>query len=320
MVEFTAIESPRGFAVALAACPNYDAPSVERGVAAVLDAAGITLSRGVRVLVKPNLLLPKPLACTNPEVVAALCAWLLDNGARVSVADSPGFGRAASVARRIGMAEALGRLGLTVVSLDRAATVRLRLPQGEASVRISRHALESDVVFSVPRVKAHSQMLLSLAVKNCFGCVVGLDKALAHARQGRDRALFADCLAAIWAALPTVFALADGVVGMHVTGPGRGKPFALGCLGASRSAVALDEALCAVLGIAPDATPLGRALERRQAEGCAAAGWRNSYPLLAPQDFDAAGFELPRTLAHTSFAPARLVKSSIRRLWAALKP
>ena len=115
-------------------------------------------------------------------------------------------------------------------------------------------------------------------------------------------------------------ALADGVRAMHVTGPSRGRPFALGLIGASPSAVALDEALCAVLGLEPGRTPLGAALERRKAEGCATAGWRAEYPLLRPGDFDARGFELPRELAHTSFHPARFVKSCIRRLWAACKP
>ena len=115
-------------------------------------------------------------------------------------------------------------------------------------------------------------------------------------------------------------ALADGVRAMHVTGPSRGKPFALGLIGASPSAVALDEALCAVLGLAPDATPLGAALERRKAEGCGAAGWRAAYVLQRPEDFNARDFELPRELAHTSFHPARFVKSCVRRLWAACKP
>lgn len=312
----------RGLPVALLSCPDYAAPRLRQAVFQVLESAGPRVGAGLRVLVKPNLLTARSLACAAPEVTAAACAWLLERGARVEVADSPGFGRAEDVARKIGLEAALRPLKLQVRALDRPVPVRLPEAPGRRGARfmVARRALECDLVLSVPRVKAHSQMLLTLAVKNCFGCVSGLRKAFVHAREGRDPGCFADCLAALWAALPPVAALADGVRAMHVTGPSRGRPFALGLIGASPSAVALDEALCAVLGLAPVQTPLGAALERRMAEGCATAGWRAEYPLLRPCDFDARGFELPRELAHTSFHPARFVKSCVRRLWAACKP
>ena len=182
---------------------------------------------------------------------------------------------------------------------------------------MARVALESDVIFSLPRVKAHSQMRLTLAVKNLFGCVCGLRKALIHTRQGQDPDFFADCIAALWAGLPPVAAVADGLTAMHVTGPSKGQPFPLGLLGASPSAVALDEALCSVLGLPLAGTPLGAALERRDAAGCRRAGWRHDYVLARPEDFDSTGFLLPDELMHTSFRPWRLFKSCLRRLWLA---
>lgn len=301
--------------VALLHCPDYAAPDLGRIAAQALEAGEVRVSAGARVLVKPNLVTAQALACTDPRVVAAACAWLLDQGARVQVADSPGFGSAASVARAVGLAQELKALGLAVGSLDRP--VPLRLDTG-ACFKVARQALECDLILSVPRVKAHGQMLVTLAVKNLFGCVSGLRKALIHAREGRQPSYFADCLAALWAALPPVAGLADGVRAMHVTGPSRGRPFALRLMGASASAVALDRALCAVLGLEFGDTPLGAALERRTAAGSAAAGSAVVYPLLQPGGFDARGFELPVELAHTSFQPARCVKSCARRIWARL--
>ena len=227
----------------------------------------------------------------------------------------------------MGLEAALKPLGLHVRQLDDPVPVTLPLPAGRTPHHsrpprfgVARLALESDALLSLPRVKAHSQMLLTLAVKNCFGCVCGLRKAVVHAREGRDPDFFADCLAALWAALPPVAALADGVRAMHVTGPGKGDPFALNLLGACADAPALDEALYAVLGRAPHTVPLGAALIRRQAPGTAAAGCAPVYPLLRPQDFDATGFVLPARLAHTSFHPARLVKSCARRICAVFHP
>ena len=304
--------------VALWRCAGYDAAQVRESVARVLDTSGLAVGRGMRVLVKPNLLMPKPLACTSPQVVAAACAWLLERGARVEVADSPGFGRAAAVARAIGLTESLRPLGLAVAAPDRAARVMLTLPDGSRTrFMVSRRALECDLVLSAARVKAHSQMELTLTVKNCFGCVQGLRKALVHAQEGRDPALFADCLAALWAALPPVGALADGITAMHVTGPSRGQPFALGLVGASTSAPALDSALRELLG-APE-TPLEAALARRAAAGDAAARPKAAYPLLAPGECRVEGFVVPARLKHTSFRPGRFVQSLCRRVWAAVR-
>ena len=314
--------------VALLRQAGYAAPELRRAVGEALDAARLPeltpLRHGARVLVKPNLLLAKPLACTSPEVTAAVCAWLLDHGAQVRVADSPGFGRAGSVARAVGLADALRPLGLAVEEIGPAASVALSpggaaQPGREARFQVARLALESDLIVSVPRVKAHAQMLVTLAVKNCFGVVKGLHKAVAHAREGRDPLFFADCLAALWASLPPVAALADGITAMHGTGPSKGRAFPLGLLGASASAVALDEALYAVLGLRPQGVPLGAALCRRKAPGSAAAGAQTVFPLLLPENFEAGGFELPAELAHTSFHPARFVQSCCRRIAAALR-
>lgn len=318
--------------VALAHCEGYDRKSLDQLVGDVLDAAQIaqscSLKVGAKVLVKPNLLMGKSLACTSPGVVVAACRWLRDHGAQMAVADSPGFGRAESVARAIGLESALRPLGLAVRQLDKPVPVTLPLLPGARSelsgkggprFHVASAVRECDFILSLPRVKAHGQMLLTLAVKNCFGCVSGLHKAVAHAREGRDPEYFADCLAALWATLPPVAALADGGVAMHVTGPSGGKPFVLKLMGASASAVALDEALYAVFGLAPEAVPLGAALVRRKAPGSAASGTETTFPLLRPENFDARGFELPQQLAHTSFHPARFVQSCIRRVVAAIK-
>lgn len=323
--------------VALQRHEDYENPGLSRAVGEVMDAARLAercpLRPGARVLVKPNLLLAKPLACSAPEVVAAVCAWLMDHGACVRVADSPGFGRAGFVARAVGLEDALRPLGLAVEEIGPAepmplplvgeAAHKAGLQAGGSRFHVARLALESDFIVSVPRIKAHAQMLVTLSVKNCFGCVRGLHKAFAHAREGRDPRFFADCLAALWAALPPVAAVADGITAMHVTGPSNGRPFALGIVGASASAVALDEALYAVLGLAPQDVPLGAALCRRNAWGSAQAGVHNGehavFPLLNPADFSSFGFQLPAELSHTSFHPARFVHSCLRRIAAVFR-
>ena len=264
------------------------------------------------MLVKPNLLRAVPLACTSPAVAAAVCIWLKDCGASVAVADSPGFGTAQGVARRIGLDEALRPLGLAVQRLVPGEAVRL--PSGN-SLMLARQAQEADAILSVGRVKVHSQMLLTLACKNLYGLVPGLRKALCHSREGQHPDAFADMLASLMDFLPPVSAVLDGIEAMHVTGPAGGRPYALGLLGAGSSPVALDEAVCLALGKRPEDVPLQRAFIRRGHSGCRACGCEAEYPRLRPEDFNAEGFVFPSRLQQTSFRPLRLLKSCLKRLW-----
>lgn len=309
---FSAVPVP--IPVALSPCVSYERPMVEAAVLGVLEAAAWPSVRGCHVLVKPNLLRAVPLCCTHPEVVRAVCLWLKEQGARVRVADSPGFGTADGIARHIGLEEVLRSLGLRVEALHGARSVPLR---SGGNWGVSRLALESDVLVSVPRIKAHSQMRLTLAVKNLFGCVCGLRKALAHTAQGTCLETFADALVDLWAALPPSASVADGVVAMHVTGPSGGNPYPLGCVGASSSAVALDTALCTLLKTTPEAVPLWAALQRYGAFG--AQPEELGYPLARPDEIATGNFRMPEELADISFRPARLLKSLCRRVWTALR-
>lgn len=282
-------------------------PRLSEKIGAILDAV-LNARRGMNVLVKPNLLMASPLACTSPEVVKCACAWLLDQGCKVAIADSPAFGTARSVATAIGLAEALKPLGLEVENFRDPQKTRLKLEPCNPAVALGRQALECDLILSVPRVKAHSQMRITLAVKNCFGCVHGPAKALAHMKFGRSATDFAEMLAAVFTALPPVAALCDGITAMSRTGPRNGDPFQLGLLCASASAPCADLAIMRILGLDPDSVPLHNAL------GLRGLCPEPVFPLAGPDEFNAHGFKVPEKLKDVSFNPLRLSFSLVKRL------
>ena len=299
--------------VCLKKCPSYG--MVRDVLPDMLERAGLFEGRnlcGQSILVKPNLLRALPLACTEPGVVAALCAWLKDNGSKVKVADSPGFGTASGVARAIGLDRALAPLGIAVEPMGPGRVVPLACG---SRIRISQTALDADAIISVPRIKAHSQMRLTLSCKNLYGCVPGLFKALYHTREGNAPEHFARMQADILRTLPPAAAVADGIVAMHVTGPAHGQPFELGLLGVSDSPVALDEAIVLALGKRLHDIPLQRAFLQAGHPESAAGSQQKIFPFLKPEDFLPEGFVLPDHLLHTSFRPLRLVKSCLKRLW-----
>lgn len=298
--------------VALARAEGYDDPNLEKLVSQVLEESHIKISAGARVLVKPNLLTKSELACTNPGIVAATCKWLLDKGAKVTVGDSPAFGTALSVAKAIGLTAALMPLRLEVTDFGKIKKLRLKPANSTLKpvVGIAAEALESDLILSIPKVKAHSQLRLTLGVKNCYGVICGLRKAICHARFGDSLDFFCDCVTALWRELPPVAALCDGVIAMHQTGPIHGKPFKLKMIAASRSAPAADLAIVNTLRQPVSALPLLKALSRIHALPEAIA-----YPMLEPEDFNANGFTVPDKLKEISFNPLYLARSLLKRIW-----
>ena len=297
--------------VFLSRLDRYDDPGLDAAVAALLDRAGCPAGRGSRVLVKPNLVAPRntALSCTSPAVVRAICLFLLDKGAQVTVADSPAFGTGRIMARLAGLTDALADLPVAVCSLDNPRAIALA---GGGSIGVSRLALEADHIVNAARLKCHDQMGLTLAVKNCFGCVCGFRKSLAHQTLGKDNRRFAGMILDVLAALPPSTSLLDGVVAMHKAGPVGGEPFALGLLGAAANPVALDTAIYARLGLAPDRIPLWRAARKRGLPGSDAAAI--DYPLRAPDDFATEGFIVNPALAPLSFETGRFLRGRWRSL------
>ena len=298
--------------VFLTPAPAYDRPELAATVGSLLERCGCRPAPGARVLVKPNLVAPynAALSCTHPAVLRAACAYLADCGARVSVGDSPAFGTAKGVAARGGHAQALKGLPVRLVNFSNPRKVPLR--RG-GSIGVAGQALDADLLVNLPRFKVHDQMLLTLAVKNTFGCVTGFRKAWAHQVHGEKGDRFESMLMDVHLAMPPMVSLMDGITAMHRCGPANGEAYPRGLLGASESAVALDTALYALLGLPPERAPLGREALARRLPGARLE--EIAFPLGRPQDFPAPGFELPRALGPVAFKPSRFLTGRMKSLY-----
>jgi len=290
---------------------------LDMGVGELLQSLGVSVSAGARVLLKPNLISaarPDGLACTHPLLVAAVARWFLDHGARVAVGDSPAFGTARQVMTACGYPESVQGLAVRRVNFDRHQQVRLADGQ---RVGIARAALECDLLVNLPKIKAHCQVLVSLAVKNYFGTVVGWRKPWLHAKHGDSGNRFEAMLVDLLGVLPAGVSLADGVVAMHGSGPVKGgRPHALGLLAGAVNPVALDTALLGVLAIDPSRSMVWRECHRRGLPG--SDPHVIVYPLLTAAAVQVSDFAVPQGLKSVSFRPHRLLLGAFKRLAARL--
>lgn len=287
---------------------DYDPPALTAAVGEMLGASGMRpIERGMRVLIKPNFLAPAPperAMTTHPLVVRAAVEHVLGKGGRPMVCDSPGRGSFERLLREGGYAQALA--GLDVEVRPFRETVRVDVGEPFGRIELAREAVQADLVVNVPKLKTHTMMLLTLGVKNLFGCVVGMAKPEWHMRSGIDRQVFARLLVGICRAVNPAVTLVDGVLAMEGQGPGRsGTPRRLGVLAAGISAPAVDAAICRLLGVRPEELPTFAA--------AMAAGMIAGEPQVRGRLPVVAGFRLP-VLGPLTFGPQRLQRLMRRHL------
>lgn len=284
---------------------SYDYGALRRDVFDILARMDDGLLRnGARVLVKPNLLAasrPEQAITTHPLVVKAACEYTAEMGAEVVVGDSPPMGSFEKIVRATGLKDALQ--GLPVTLRELGSPRKTKTGEKFRDVGLSGDALDADLIINLPKLKTHSQMTLTLAVKNLFGCVVGTSKGEWHFRVGENRALFAELLVSVYKALPPSMSLMDGILAMEGDGPGTGgRPRHLGVVLGSRSAPALDEVACRMVGLEPSELLTNSVARSMGLTGEFAV--EGALP-------DVRGFEIPHA-EHVVFGP-NFLKGFLRR-------
>jgi uncharacterized protein (DUF362 family)/Pyruvate/2-oxoacid:ferredoxin oxidoreductase delta subunit len=234
---------------------SYDYRVLRPHVFELLDRfIGASIDRKSNVVIKPNLLAPaspEMSVLTHPLMVRAVAEYVIGKGARPRISDSHAMGTFKTVLKTGGFLDALDGLDVEFAEFKKSVFVDVGKPFGK--IEIAEDALAADVLINLPKLKTHAQMLLTLGVKNLFGCIVGLRKPEWHFRTGVDRDMFARLLVKIQTAINPAVTILDGILAMEGQGPGKGGlPRQLGVVIGSDSAIALDISVCRMLGIEPD--------------------------------------------------------------------
>ena len=298
--------------VALLRCPGYHSRLLLENIERIWQSSGSRQNLcSARVLIKPNLINARrgPLPCTQGAFILSAARWFVQSGSRVVVGDSPAFGTASSVLRSLGIIEELRHMGVTISDFKEVRPVML--PCG-IRAKLAADALDCDLLVNLPRVKAHIQLRLTMAVKNYFGCLAGMRKSLWHMVYGGEPARFESLIIDFLKVLPGGITLMDGIVAMHRSGPMDGSPYPLQVMAGSVNPVAADRAMLEIIGLDPERSPL-MAICRQQGLGGAHLG-ELSFPLRIPGELAVKDFLVPAVLSPVRFNPCRFAKNSIRRI------
>ena len=252
-----------------------------------------------RVLLKTNLLNatePEKCVVTNPAVIGDVAKSVLKVGGIPYIGDSPSGQftkrRLKKVYKKSGLIKLSKQLDIEL-NYD-TSSKKIDFPNGKRlqKIPICNFVLNADKIISLPKIKTHSFMMMTLATKIMFGAVPGLIKAKYHSMFFR-RKEFAEMLIDVLLVTKPNLIIMDGVVGMQGEGPSNGDPVKLGVMLASENSVALDLAVCKILDIEPIGIPTLKEAKKRNL-------WplQIDYPLLSPKDVKYTGFILPSSAGY----------------------
>ncbi len=244
-----------GAEVSIIRCDDYETEQVYRKTKEALDllgGIGTFISRGDRVLIKPNVLsarTPDKAVLTHPAVLEAAVRLVLEAGGVPLVGDSPSIGGIEGCAEKGGFAPILKKYNVPLLKCEEVAVVKN--PDGAfKTFEVAKDALEVDKIVNLPKLKTHGQMVMTMAVKNTFGLVPGARKTQWHLRIGNSPAHFARMLVDLHYLMRPCLSIMDGITGMEGNGPGSGDPVDLGLIIAGNDASAIDTVACRIVGLA----------------------------------------------------------------------
>ena len=304
--------------VALVRCADYQPQALDAALSQTLDLLGgwqQFIEPGESVLIKPNFIAPRPFevpAQTDGRLVLAIARQLKPLAGKILVGDSTAWGSAKKNASLVGLDEdTLASAGTEIINFNRPCRTTIQTPDGPRRVTLDLAVLEADKIINVPKFKSHQQLMLSGALKNSFGAVVGKRKAWWHCRYGGDPSDFARMIVGVHRKISPILNIVDAVVAMQGRGPINGSPRYLGLLLASTDATAVDRVSAEVVGLTAENLVILTAAHRAGAGTADLADIELLGESLATARIDDFVFAQQMLL---SFTPWRVCQSIFRQL------
>ena len=241
--------------VAIRAVESYES-DVEAIVWEILQEFNLPV-QGKSVLLKPNFVEPdsEGVINTNPVVIRAAREAFLRMGAKsVIVAEGPGHERdTEGIVEVLRLRDFIGPLDRAFVDLntDEVCEVPTRTQASKLkSLSLPKTVLGADFVVSMPKMKTHHWVGITLSLKNMFGIVPG--SCYGWPKNVLHWAGISKSILDINGTVRPDFAIVDGIVGMEGNGPVQGSAKAAGVLVAGDDPVAVDATCARIMGLAPE--------------------------------------------------------------------
>jgi len=224
-----------------------------------------------KVLLKPNILMgkaPERAVTTHPEIVRSVIQWVKQyNPKKIIVAESSGtktMGATEKAFEGSGIKKVCEEENVEWTPFEKTKRKIYRVKNPLVLEEFSSSILleEADLIINIPKIKTHSQCLLTCSIKNMFGTVILGNKPRTHARFP-SLEKFNSALADIYSVSSPQLTVVDGYLCQEGNGPTKGDIVDLGLILAGFDGVAIDTVVCKLVGFkSSEVVHIGKAAEK----------------------------------------------------------
>ena len=245
------------FKVAILPCPEYHPESLMNAVRAGWEKTDPPEVKNKKIVIKPNLVEISPARPINTDkrLVEALIQFLQQQGAgEVVIAEGAGHYRdTESLWKKSGYYELKDKYKVSLIDLNYDDLQKIKTVSFQDSLLkdlfLPRTILSADVIISVPKMKTHHWVGVTLSQKNLLGIVPGIKygwpKNIIH-WNGIEKSIVE-----INATIPSQYTVVDGITGMEGDGPIMGSSKQVGVLVMGDNALSVDATSARIMGLDP---------------------------------------------------------------------
>lgn len=266
--------------VSIVKCEDYEQENVDKAVKEALALIDFKFKKGIKVLLKPNVLYaasPEKAVTTHPSILIALCKLL--KNCEVYIGDSPGFANRDKAFKVSGILKVIKDYKSNFVNFN---TTKLIAFKNEKNVFLKEVYLpklikEVDLIINLPKLKTHGLMKYTGAIKNLYGFIPGGKKAHYHLIADSEEK-FGRVLVELYQHIKPELAIMDAIVGMEGFGPSAGQPKQTGLILASKDCLSLDIVASEIIGFKPEDILTSKiAIEKRLYKSVEKVGLKDAH-------------------------------------------
>lgn len=246
--------------VILKRCEEYDYNAIKNIIEDIfikLDCYKL-IDKNKKVFIKLNCVGPFDYSygiTTHPVVLKAVIDVLKTITSNIYVGDNPATRDLTYTLKKCGLYDVILSSGAHIIN----NTILKKIYNKNASIyqsfEVSEEMVDVDVIINLPKLKTHSLAYMTVAMKNFFGLVYGLNKSAWHVLANNPLD-FGNAMCDLYGALlnelsnKPIINICDGIIGLEGEGPSTGGNKKAGnVILASLDAISLDRIACEVVSL-----------------------------------------------------------------------
>ncbi len=249
--------------VSLVKCDTYEQSIVHQKIFEAVNLIGgfdALINKDSKVFIKLNCVGPfdkDKAITTHPEIVRSVIRYVKQYTNNIIVGDNPAVRDQIFTLKKCGIYNVLVEENVQILNQSLETIITNDEYKMYSEFTVSKEMVDADILINLPKLKTHSLAYMTVAEKNFFGTIYGLNKSAWHIK-ANNPLHFGNAMNDLYGAIlkklnkhnGKILNICDGIVGLEGEGPSTGgTPKKANAIIASLDAVSLDTVACKLVNL-----------------------------------------------------------------------